>query len=105
MHNSYTAASFARIYELADCFDVNLKGAVIWAFEFEDQPWFNCYRDLATNRIDKPVLNIFRMFGKMSENRVEVSGHLAFDFMTVRDLSVRGEKRDINVLASANDSS
>lgn len=104
MYSSYTAASFARIYDLADHFGVNLKGAVTWAFEFEDQPWFNGYRDLATNGIDKPVLNIFRMFGKMSGNRVEVSGDLAYDFIAVRDSSVRGEKRDINALASVNDS-
>ena len=104
MYSSYTAASFSRIYDLADHFGVNLKGAVTWAFEFEDQPWFNGYRDLATNGIDKPVLNIFRMFGKMSGNRVEVSGDLAYDFLAVRDSSVRGDKRDINALASVNDS-
>ena len=104
MYSSYTAASFSRIYDLADHFGVNLKGAVTWAFEFEDQPWFNGYRDLATNGIDKPVLNIFRMFGKMRGNRVEVSGDLAYDFLAVRDSSVRGDKRDINALASVNDS-
>ncbi len=84
--------------------DINLKGAVTWAFEFENQPWFNGYRDLATNGIDKPVLNIFRMFGKMSGDRVEVSGDLAYDFEAVRDSSVSGEKRDINALAAVNDS-
>jgi xylan 1,4-beta-xylosidase len=105
MYSSYTAASFARIYELADYFGVNLKGAVTWAFEFENQPWFNGYRDLATNGVDKPVLNIFRMFGKMSGERVAVTGDLAYDFLSVRDSSVRRKKRDINALASVNDSS
>lgn len=104
MYSSYTAASYARIYDLADFWDINLKGAVTWAFEFENQPWFNGYRDLATNGVDKPVLNIFRMFGKMSGVRVEVSGDLAYDFKAVRDSSVRGEKRDINALAAVNDS-
>jgi len=104
MYSSYTAASYARIYDLADFWDINLMGAVTWSFEFENQPWFNGYRDLATNGVDKPVLNIFRMFGKMSGERVEVSGDLAYDFKTVRDSSVRGEKRDINALASVNDS-
>ena len=105
LYSSYTAASYSRIYDLADHFGINLLGAVTWAFEFEDQPWFNGYRDLATNGIDKPVLNIFRMFGKMSGQRVEVSGDLAYDFVAVRDSSVRGEKRDINALAAVNDSS
>jgi xylan 1,4-beta-xylosidase len=33
-----------------------------------------------------------------------VTGDLAYDFLAVRDSSVRGEKRDINALASVNDS-
>ena len=103
MYSSYTAASFPRIYELADHFQVNLRGIVTWAFEFEDQPWFNGYRDLATNGIDKPVLNIFRMFGKMHGHRVEVAGDLAYDFITVRDSSVRGDEPDINAMAVATD--
>lgn len=104
MYSSYTAASFARKYDLADYFGVNFKGAVTWAFEFENQPWFNGYRDLATNGVDKPVMNVFRMFGMMSGNRVDVSGDLAYDFMIVRDSSVRGEKTDINALAAIDSS-
>jgi xylan 1,4-beta-xylosidase len=55
MYSSYTAASFARKYDLAQSRGVNLAGAVTWAFEFEDQPWFRGFRDLATNGVDKPV--------------------------------------------------
>ena len=47
---------------------VNLLGAVTWSFEFENQPWFYGFRDLATNGVDKPVLNVFRMFGKWRAN-------------------------------------
>jgi xylan 1,4-beta-xylosidase len=100
MYSSYTAASFARKYDLADHFGVNFRGAVTWAFEFEDQPWFNGYRDLATNGIDKPVLNVFRMFGMMSGNRVEVGGNLAYDYISIRDSSVRGKRTDISALAA-----
>ncbi len=60
---------FARKYLLADHFNVNLLGAVSWSFEFEDQPWFYGFRDLATNGVDKPVLNVFRMFGMMTGKR------------------------------------
>ncbi|HEY0609628.1 MAG TPA: beta-xylosidase [Chitinophaga sp.] len=100
MYSSYTAASFARKYELAATRGVNLAGAVTWAFEFEDQPWFAGFRDLATNGVDKPVLNVFRMFGMMQGNRVEVSGDLAYDFLKIRDSSVRGARADINALAT-----
>ncbi len=101
MYSSYTAASVARIYELADHFGANLIGAVNWSFEFENQPWFYGFRDLATNGVDKPVLNVFRMLGKMTGNRVGVTGNLAYDFKTVRDSSVRGPQTDINALACA----
>jgi endoglucanase len=75
MYASYTAASFARVYDLVQSRGVNLLGAVTWAFEFENQPWFRGFRDLATNGVDKPVLNVFRMFGMMKGNRVGVRGN------------------------------
>ncbi|HEX9958012.1 MAG TPA: beta-xylosidase, partial [Fibrella sp.] len=99
MYSSYTAASFARKYDLAQARGVNLAGAVTWAFEFEDQAWFRGFRDLATNGVDKPVLNVFRMFGMMPGNRVDVKSGLAYDYARVRDQSVRAEA-DINALAS-----
>jgi xylan 1,4-beta-xylosidase len=73
MYSSYTAATFARKHELAAKHGVNFEGAVTWAFEFEDQPYFEGFRDLATNGIDKPVLNVFRMFGLMNGERLEAS--------------------------------
>ncbi len=70
MYSSYTAASFARKYLLADRDGVKLRGAVTWAFEFEDQPYFAGFRSLATNGISLPVLNVLRMFSKMSGQRL-----------------------------------
>ena len=99
MYSSYTAASFARKYALADYYKANLLGAVSWSFEFENQPYFYGFRDLATNGIDKPVLNVFRMYGMMSGNRVEVKGNQNYTFSMVRDSSVR-KKADIDALAS-----
>ncbi|WP_018618400.1 GH39 family glycosyl hydrolase [Spirosoma luteum] len=99
MYSSYTAASFARKYDLAQARGVNLAGAVTWAFEFEDQAWFRGFRDLATNGVDKPVLNVFRMFGMMTGNRVGVKNGLAYDYARIRDQSVRAEA-DINALAT-----
>ena len=101
MYASYTAAAFARKYELADHYGVNLTGAVTWGFEFENQPWFAGFRDMATNGVDKPVLNVFRMYGMMSGNRVLVNqGNLAYNYLQVRDESVRGDKPDINAIAA-----
>jgi len=100
MYSSYTAEQLARTYELADRHAVNLLGAVTWAFEFEGQGYFDGFRDLATNGIDKPVLNVFRMLGKMTGPRVAVesTGALALD--DVRDHGVR-DAPDISALATA----
>jgi xylan 1,4-beta-xylosidase len=99
MYSSYTAASFARLHDLADRRDVNLEGALTWAFEFENQPYFAGFRSLASNGLDKPVLNVFRMFGKMSGRRVGVqsSGEVPLDAL-LRD-GVRGAP-DVSALAS-----
>jgi xylan 1,4-beta-xylosidase len=59
------AEMLARSAQLARLRGVNLRGAVTWAFEFEDQPWFAGFRELATNGVDKPVLNVFRMYGML----------------------------------------
>jgi xylan 1,4-beta-xylosidase len=81
MYSSYTAASFARKYKLADKHGVNLEGALTWAFEFENQPYFAGFRALATNGIDLPVLNVFRMLSLMSGKRLDVqsSGEVGLD--------------------------
>ena len=100
LYSSYTAASIAREYELASKRGVNLIGAVNWSFEFEDQPWFAGFRDLATNGVNKPVLNVFRMFGMMQGERVAVGGDQAYSTDSIKTGGVRGARTDINALAT-----
>jgi xylan 1,4-beta-xylosidase len=104
MYSSYTAAQIARTFELADQHKINLLGSVTWAFEFEHQPFFAGFRDLATNGIDKPVLNVFRMLGKMHGDRVAVTSTSAAGLDTIRDEGVRG-RSDVYALASRSDKS
>jgi xylan 1,4-beta-xylosidase len=99
MYSSYTAASFARKHDLAEKHGVNLEGALTWAFEFEDQPYFAGFRSLASNGIDKPVLNVFRMFSRMSGRRVRVHSDNAATLETVLKEGVRA-KPDVAALAS-----
>jgi xylan 1,4-beta-xylosidase len=100
LYSSYTASSIARIYDINDSYGTNLIGAVNWSFEFENQPWFHGFRDLATNGVDKPVLNVFRMFAMMSGDRVSVTGDLTYNYESIISGSVRGDKTDINALAT-----
>jgi xylan 1,4-beta-xylosidase len=99
MYSSYTAASFPRALELAGKHGVNLEGALTWAFEFEDQPPFAGFRQLASTGLDLPVLNVFRMFGKMSGQKLAVTSSGGLDAETIRKSNVR-EQPDISAQAS-----
>lgn len=104
MYSSYTAASFARKYELARKYGVNFIGAVSWSFEFENQAWYAGFRDLATNGIDKPVLNVFRMFGMMKGDLVTVKSSAPLSADEMCKNSVR-RTADINGIASTDNNS
>jgi xylan 1,4-beta-xylosidase len=99
MYSSYTAASFARKYDLAERHGVNLEGALTWAFTFEDQPLFAGFRQLASGGLDLPVLNVFRMFSKMSGQRVTAESNGASSLEEIIKSGVRA-KPDVAALAS-----
>jgi xylan 1,4-beta-xylosidase len=99
MYSSYTAASFARKHDLAAKHGVNLEGALTWAFEFEDQPYFAGFRALATNGIELPVLNVFRMFGKMGGRRLPVRSSADAGLEAILKDGVRGSP-DVSALAA-----
>ena len=69
----YTAAAIKGLFDLQDRHKVNLISMLSWSFEFEDKDYFEGFRSLATNGIDKPVLNVFRMAGTDVGNRVKTS--------------------------------
>ena len=100
MYSSYTAAAYARLYELADRYRVNVAGAVSWSFEFENQPWFAGFRDLATNGVDKPVLNVFRMLGQMRGQRVAVASPTTLALSEIHN-QVQSQRADLSALATA----
>jgi xylan 1,4-beta-xylosidase len=90
VYSSYTAAIFPRAVELANEAGVNLEGALTWAFEFENQPPFAGFRQVASDGLDLPVLNVFRMFGKMSGQRVAATSSAGLDADIIRAKGVRG---------------
>ena len=69
------------LFELADRHKVNLISMLSWSFEFEGKEYFEGFRSLSTNGIDKPVLNFFRMAALMKGQRVGVasSGQVKLD--------------------------
>src|SRR5438270_344659 len=69
----YTAVAIKSLFALQDQYRVNLISMLSWSFEFEDKEYFEGFRTLATNGIDKPIINLFRMAGLMSGERVSTS--------------------------------
>ena len=101
MYSSYTAASFPRKLDLATKHGVNLEGALTWAFEFENEDYFAGFRALATRGINKPVMNVFRMFSMMdghqlpsqSDHDLELADILAHGVRKAPDVGVRASRK------------
>lgn len=112
LYPAYTAASFMRAISLAMQRGVNLAGALTWAFEYEQTVllpnqtgFFDGFRVLSTQGIDKPVLNVHRMWGTMSGDMVatESSGQVPLESVLAE--GIRGSNTDVGVVASYNASS
>ena len=73
LYASYTATAIKALFELQDQSKVNLLSMLSWSFEFENKDYFEGFRTLSTNGVDKPVLNVFRMVALMSGERVTTS--------------------------------
>ena len=99
LYASYTAETLFHILSLTRRENVKFEGAVTWAFEFEDQPYFAGFRELATNGLDKPVLNAFRIFGLMGDTRVKATSSSALETEQVVREGVRAQP-EINVIAT-----
>ncbi len=105
LYPAYTAVMMKNIFELADRDKMNIAGMLTWAFEFEDQPYFDGFRTLATNGIDKPVLNLFRMAGIMGMargNRVKAESSNRVPLTAMLTEGVRGNP-DLDALAVASE--
>lgn len=99
LYASYTAACIAREGDMARLRGVDLEGALTWAFEFENQPYFSGQRVLATRGLDLPILNLFRMLSEMEGHRVAASSSGEVPLAAILAHGVRGLP-DVGVRAS-----
>jgi xylan 1,4-beta-xylosidase len=102
LYGVYLVESIARTYELARREGIKIEGAVTWAFLFEDQPYFDGFRDLATNGIGKAVLNALRMLGMLGGDWVEATSSHAVPLQTILEKGVR-DGPDINAVSTRDD--
>jgi xylan 1,4-beta-xylosidase len=100
LYPSYTAAAYKGLFELADRHQVNLISMLSWSFEFENRDYFEGFRSLATNGVDKPVLNFFRMAALMKGRRVATSSNGQVRLDDIIASGVRGAA-DVDAFATA----
>jgi xylan 1,4-beta-xylosidase len=100
LYPSYTAAAFKGLFELADRHKINLISMLSWSFEFEGKEYFEGFRSLSTNGIDKPVLNFFRMAALMKGERVAVRSGGQVKLDDIMTSGVRGPD-DVDAFATA----
>jgi len=98
----YTAAAIKGFFALQDRYQVNLIAMLSWSFEFEDKEYFEGFRTLATNGVDKPVINVFRMAGLMSGQRVSTSSTGQVPLDEILNTGVR-QAPDVDAFATKGD--
>jgi xylan 1,4-beta-xylosidase len=100
LYATYTAVAMKSLLDLQDQSGVNLAGMLSWSFEFEGKDYFEGFRTLATNGIDKPILNVFRMAGLMSGDRVETESTGQIPISEILKSGVR-QAPDVDAFATA----
>jgi xylan 1,4-beta-xylosidase len=99
LYGVYLVEHIIRTYELSEKNGIEIDGAVTWAFMFDGQPWFDGFRDLATNGVPKAVLNAFRMLGKLGGDWIGATSSGGISLETIMAEGVRGAP-DVNVVAT-----
>jgi xylan 1,4-beta-xylosidase len=102
LYAAYEAAMLKTVIDINDKRKANIAGMLTWAFEFENQPWFDGFRTLATNGVDKPVLNVFRMAGLMRGDRVRTESDSAVQLEDLLTKGVGGNP-DVDAMAARSD--
>jgi xylan 1,4-beta-xylosidase len=102
LYGAYTIEVLNHVLALARSEHIYFLGSVTWAFEFEDQPYFAGFRELATNGLDKPVMNAFRMLGLLGSERVKVTSSGALPTQEVVHNGVQALP-DVNAIAAHKD--
>jgi len=96
---SFVAATFDRVSRYAQQRDWDLR-LLTWAFLFVGERCFEGTRTFSTQGIDKPILNLFRLYARMGFERVGFESSGSADPLAYADICGRGEAADISGFAT-----
>lgn len=91
---SFVAASFDKVSAFAKRVGWDLR-LLTWAFMFVGERCFEGTRVFSTQGIDKAVLNLFRMYGRVGTRQVRLESDAARDPMAYGDMFGRGVGSDV----------
>ena len=98
-YGAYEVMMMKRSLELEARTGVNLRALLTWAFTFVPEPWFSGFRELANNTIHKPVLNAFKLLGRLDGGRLPLTSTGARPLDDILANSVRAQP-DVDALAT-----
>ena len=100
---SYVACTVNKLTDRAASTGARIDGMLTWAFLFEDRDYFEGFRTLSTNGIDKPVLNVFRMLAKLGGTRLGMTSDRDQDPVTRGRADSAADLPDISGLAATDE--
>jgi xylan 1,4-beta-xylosidase len=98
-YGAYEVAMMKRSLDLADEMGIDLRGVLTWAFTFPGSAYFAGQRALATNGIHLPVLNAFKLLGRLRGRRLPVESSGALPLEEIEAGAFRS-RADVDALAS-----
>ncbi len=98
---SYVVTAFKNIIDIQEDYEGNVD-ALTWAFTFVGERCFEGTRSFTTRGIDKPILNLFRMFSKLGDTRLSLESTMAINPCNLKDDYGLGEDPNIDGIASIN---
>jgi len=95
----FVASMVKKIMNLNEVMQANICGILTWAFYFESKEYFKGFRSLATHNIDKPILNLFRLYGLMGNTRLKLESNGAQNPLKFDDTHTVNKLGDVDGLA------
>jgi xylan 1,4-beta-xylosidase len=91
-----------KLLDLKEAESANLRAATAWAFYIEGERCFEGTRSLITyGDLDKPVLNAYRLLGKLGRWRLRATSSAAWPVQLIDDTEAVPE--EVDVLATRSD--
>ncbi|MGQ9632527.1 MAG: GH39 family glycosyl hydrolase [bacterium] len=97
---TFVAALVKKVLDVNSRRENKVTGLLSWAFQAEGMRYFEGIRQLTTNGIDMPILNLFRMYSSLGNTRLELKSDRARDMSLDDDERDPDRTRDIDGLAS-----